>query len=80
MKIKPSKPRSRTLIRTLAQLRPIKLVLTATMRGNLDILTNLSLDEAGTSAGNETIDLDSLTITGTNQSTIIGYTINKARK
>lgn len=50
------------------------------MRGNLDILTNLSLDEAGTSAGNETIDLDSLTITGTNQSTIIGYTINKARK
>ena len=45
----------------------------AVSAADLDIFTNLSLSDASTSAGDEAIDLNSLVITGTDQSTVIKY-------
>ena len=45
----------------------------AVSAADLDIFTNLSLSDASTSAGDEAIDLNSLVITGNDQSTVIKY-------
>ncbi len=52
----------------------------ATLAGNsdgtavdLDIFTNLSTDDAGTTSADETIDLDAQVVTGSSQGTTLGY-------
>ena len=46
---------------------------TEDLAGDLDIFTNLSVTKASLQAGDEGIDLNSLVITGADQSTTIGY-------